>query len=215
MEIQLEHVSKTLKGTKIIDDVSLHLTSGKVYGLKGYNGSGKTMLMRVVAGLLKPTSGEVRLDGKVLGRDLDFPPSVGLFLENPAFLPNYTGLENLMLIASLKGVANEEKVREAIARVGLDPDDTRKYRKYSLGMKQRLGIACAIFETPDILLLDEPTNALDRDGVQLVSDIIRSERERGALIVMASHEQERLESLADVIFTIEHGRIVSSSNGEI
>lgn len=214
MEIQLEHVSKTLKGSKIIDDVCLHLTSGKVYGLKGYNGSGKTMLMRVIAGLLKPTSGEVLLDGKVLGKDLDFPPSVGLFLENPAFLPNYTGLENLMLIASLKGVANEAQIREAITRVGLDPDDTRKYRKYSLGMKQRLGIACAIFETPDILLLDEPTNALDRDGVQLISDIILNERDRGALIVMASHEQERLESLADIIFTIEHGRIVSCSNGE-
>lgn len=214
MEITLKNVSKTIKRTTIIDNVNLHLESGKVYGFKGYNGSGKTMLMRLIAGLLHPTEGEVKIDGCVLGKDIDFPPSIGLFLENPAFLANYTGAENLNLIASLQGKADGEKIRNTIRRVGLDPDDDRKYRKYSLGMKQRLGIACAIFEEPDILLLDEPTNALDQDGVQLVSDIICNERDRGALVIMASHEHERLESLADTIYTIEHGQIVSCNNGE-
>ena len=213
MKLTLENVSKTLKGTKIIENVSLTLVGGRVYGLQGYNGSGKTMLMRLMAGLIRPTEGQIDIDGQVLGRDIDFPPSIGLLLENPAFLPNYTGMENLTLIASLNGRADNARIREGIARVGLDPEDKRKYRKYSLGMKQRLGIACAIFETPDMILLDEPTNALDQDGVALVNDIIKQERERGTLVVLASHAQESMESLADEIYVIEQGRIVSSHPG--
>lgn len=215
MEVVLENVSKTLKGVRIIDDVSMSLTGGRVYGIQGCNGSGKTMLMRLMAGLLRPTSGHVWIDGKKLGKDMDFPPSIGVFLENPSFLPGYTGFENLELIASLRDVANEEAIKKAIARVGLDPEDKRKYRKYSLGMKQRLGIACAIFEKPEILLLDEPTNALDKDGVQLVGDIIRGERDRGALVVLSSHEQALLAELADVIYTMENGKIVSCSAGGV
>lgn len=207
MELVLDNVSKTLKRSNIISGVSLKLSGGHIYGLRGYNGSGKTMLMRLMAGLLRPTTGTVSIDGKCLGIDIDFPPSLGLFLENPAFLPNYTGLENIRLIASLRSVAGEEQIRSAISRVGLNPDDKRKYRKYSLGMKQRLGIACAVFEAPDILLLDEPTNALDADGITLVRNIISSEKRRGALIVIASHDREQLDVLADVIYTVEHGRI--------
>ena len=213
MKLTLENVSKTLKGTKIIENVSLTLVGGRVYGLQGYNGSGKTMLMRLMAGLIRPTEGQIDIDGQVLGRDIDFPPSIGLLLENPAFLTNYTGMENLTLIASLNGRADNARIREGIARVGLDPEDKRKYRKYSLGMKQRLGIACAIFETPDMILLDEPTNALDQDGVALVNDIIKQERERGALVVLASHAQESMESLADEIYVVEQGKIVSSHPG--
>lgn len=214
MEITLQDVSKTIRRATVIDHVSLHLESGHVYGLKGYNGSGKTMLMRLIAGLLHPTEGEVRMDGKTLGKDIDFPPSFGVLLENPAFLAQYTGYENLKLIAALNGTADDTQIRAALERVGLDPEDGRKYRKYSLGMKQRLGIACAIFERPDILLLDEPTNALDADGVELVSQIIREERERGALVILSCHEQARLEALADTIYTIEHGRVVSRSDKE-
>ena len=213
MEIVLERVSKTLRGAEIIRDVSLHLVGGRVYGLQGYNGSGKTMLMRIVAGFLRPTSGRVLIDGKCLGRDLDFPPSIGMLLENPAFLPGYTGMDNLSLIASLKGTVSESQIKEAIIRVGLDPTDKRKFRKYSLGMKQRLGIACAIFEKPDCILLDEPMNALDLDGVELVSNLIRQEKERGALVILTSHDQSRLEELSDEIYIIENGRIVSCSRG--
>ena len=213
MEIVLSNVSKTIHKTEVISGVSLRLESGQVYGLQGYNGSGKTMLMRLISGLLLPTSGEVQIDGKTLGTDIDFPPSIGIFLENPAFLSSYTGLENLELIASLRGIANTAQIREEISRVGLDPEDKRKFRKYSLGMKQRLGIAAAVFEKPDIVILDEPTNALDGDGVELVSEIIREERARGALVVVASHERERLQTMADVIFTIEHGRIMDRAKG--
>lgn len=215
MEIVLNNVTKTLHGTKIIDNVSLRLTGGHVYGLQGYNGSGKTMLMRLIAGLLLPTGGTVRIDGRTLGKDLDFPPSIGVLLENPAFLPAYTGVENLQLIASLRGVADDAQIKAAISRVGLDPKDKRKYKKYSLGMKQRLGIACAVFEKPDIIILDEPTNALDTDGVELVSKIISQERARGALIVLASHEKEYLHGLTDEIYTIENGRITGTVKGGI
>ena len=215
MEIVLNNVTKTLHGTKIIDNISLRLTSGHVYGLQGYNGSGKTMLMRLIAGLLLPTSGTVRIDSRTLGKDLDFPPSIGVLLENPAFLPAYTGVENLQLIASLRGVADDAQIKAAVARVGLDPKDKRKYKKYSLGMKQRLGIACAVFEKPDIIILDEPTNALDTDGVELVSKIISQERARGALIVLASHEKEYLHGLTDEIYTIENGRITGNVKGGI
>lgn len=208
MEIILENVCKKLRGSEIIRDVSLTLKSGRIYGLEGYNGSGKTMLLRHIAGLLRPTEGRVLIDGKELGRDMDFPPSIGVLLESPGFLPNYTGVENLELIASLTGNVDQKKIRETLCRVGLNPEDKRKYRKYSLGMKQRLGIACAVFDSPAIILLDEPTNALDRDGVILVNDIILEERDRGALIVMACHEKKRLDVLADVIYTMEHGRIV-------
>ncbi len=213
MEIVLDNVTKTLHGTTVIDGISARFTSGHVYGLQGYNGSGKTMLMRLIAGLLLPTSGSVQIDGKTLGKDMDFPPSIGVLLENPAFLPGYTGVENLQLIASLRGVADDAQIKTAISRVGLDPEDKRKYKKYSLGMKQRLGIACAVFEKPDIIILDEPTNALDTDGVELVAEIISQERAREALIVLASHEKEYLYSLTDEIYTIENGRIKGSMRG--
>ena len=213
MEIVLDNVTKTLHGSAIINGVSLRLASGHVYGLQGYNGSGKTMLMRLIAGLLLPTSGTVQIDGRTLGKDLDFPPSIGVLLENPAFLPAYTGVENLQLIASLRGVADDAQIKAAVARVGLDPKDKRKYKKYSLGMKQRLGIACAVFEKPDIIILDEPTNALDTDGVELVSEIISQERARGALIVLASHEKEYLHGLSDEIYTVENGRITGNAKG--
>lgn len=207
MEMRLEHVYKTLRRTEVIHDVSLSMTGGQVYGLRGYNGSGKTMLMRVMAGLMKPTDGQVYIGGKKLGEEMDFPPSIGILLENPAFLADYTGFENLELIAGLRQVAGREQIREALARVGLDPDDRRKYRKYSLGMKQRLGVAGAVFEHPDIVLLDEPTNALDAEGVERVTGLIRTERDRGALVVVASHGSGWLDGVADKIFVIENGRI--------
>ncbi len=207
MEIILNNVSKQIRRTPIVCNVSIHLKSGNIYGLQGCNGSGKTMLMRLISGLLKPTSGFIQIDQQILGKDLDFPGSIGVLLENPSFLPNYTGEQNLSLIASIKGSANITDIRKSLLRVGLNPDDKRKYRKYSLGMKQRLGIACAIMESPELLLLDEPTNALDATGVQLITDVIYQERDRGALIILASHDRSCLEKLSNVIYTIEDGRI--------
>ena len=210
MKISIDNATKRLKKATVIDGVSLEFESGKVYGLCGYNGCGKTMLMRMIAGLIKPTTGSVSVDGKRLGEDIDFPESIGLLIESPAFLDSYTALDNLKLIASIKRVVSEEEIRHSLERVQLDPDDIRKFKKFSLGMKQRLGIAAAIMEKPDLLLLDEPTNALDVDGVELAAGIIREEKARGALIILACHDREFLRSAADVVIQIEGGKITGT-----
>lgn len=207
MKIQVKNASKLIKGTVILENVELELESGKVYGLQGPNGGGKTMLMRLITGLIRPTKGKVLIDGKLLGKDIDFPPSLGLLLENPAFLPGYTGLKNLELLAQLQGRVDTQQIRRTIADVGLSPEDKRKYRKYSLGMKQRLGIAAAIMEQPELIVLDEPTNALDAKGVAQIIELVRRERDRGALIVMACHDASVLESISDVIFTVAECRV--------
>ncbi len=212
--IEIKHVCKTIRGIKVIDDITLTLESGRIIGLKGINGSGKTMLMRLVCGLIKPSSGEIIIDNERLGKDISFPRSAGILLENPAFLDYYSGKDNLKLLASIKGQISDEDIRNAIMKVGLDPEDTKKYRKYSLGMKQRLGIAAAIMEKPDIIILDEPTNSLDSDGVQLVKNIVEEEKKRGALIIMACHDYEVLSFLCDEIHTIVEGRLTKSEQVE-
>lgn len=206
-EIVVNEVSKSIYGVPIINSVSMTLVSGNVYGFQGINGSGKTMLMRLICGLIYPTKGEIVIDGKRLGKEITFPQSVGLLLENPAFLDSYTGYENLEMLASIKNIITREEIHEAITSVGLDPLDKRKYKKFSLGMKQRLGIAAAIMEKPDILILDEPTNSLDSSGVSLVKTIIAKERERGAIIILACHDLRILQDVSDEIFLLEQGKI--------
>lgn len=206
-EIVVNEVSKSIYGVPIINSVSMTLVSGNVYGFQGINGSGKTMLMRLICGLIYPTKGEIVIDGKRLGKEITFPQSVGLLLENPAFLDSYTGFENLEMLASIKNIITREEIHEAITSVGLDPLDKRKYKKFSLGMKQRLGIAAAIMEKPDILILDEPTNSLDSSGVFLVKTIIAKERERGAIIILACHDLPVLQDVSDEIFLLEQGKI--------
>ena len=205
--IEITDLVKDIKGKRIIDHVTLHLESGKITGLKGVNGSGKTMLMRLVCGLITPTSGSIVINGKRLGKDITFPESVGILIENPAFLDAYSGFDNLKLLASIKHSVGPEEIRQTIARVGLDPDDKKKYRKYSLGMKQRLGIAGAILGKPELLLLDEPTNALDTKGVELLREIIGEERQRGAAVVVACHDAAFLESVSDEIYCLENGQL--------
>ena len=206
-EIVVNEVSKSIYGVPIINSVSMTLVSGNVYGFQGINGSGKTMLMRLICGLIYPTKGEIVIDGKRLGKEITFPQSVGLLLENPAFLDSYTGFENLEMLASIKNIITREEIHEAITSVGLDPLDKRKYKKFSLGMKQRLGIAAAIMEKPDILILDEPTNSLDSSGDSLVKTILAKERERGAIIILACHDLRILQDVSDEIFLLEQGKI--------
>ena len=206
-EIIVNEVSKSIRGVPIINSVSMTLVSGNVYGFQGINGSGKTMLMRLICGLIYPTKGEIVIDGKRLGKEITFPQSVGILLENPAFLDGYTGQENLEMLASIKNRITREEIHKAIASVGLDPLDKRKYKKFSLGMKQRLGIAAAIMEKPDILILDEPTNSLDSSGVSLVKTILAKERERGAIILLACHDLPMLQDVSDEIFLLEQGEI--------
>lgn len=159
-----------------LENINITFRDGTVYGLRGINGSGKTMLMRAVSGLIYPTDGKVIIDGKCLGIDMSFPEHLGLLLENPAFFDGYTGYKNLELLVSLGGNPSPDQISRSLQRVGLNPGDRRKYRKYSLGMKQRLGIAAAILEEPEILIFDEPLNALDTEGVALFSDIMDAER---------------------------------------
>ena len=206
-EIVVNEVSKSIYGVPIINSVSMTFVSGNVYGFQGINGSGKTMLMRLICGLIYPTKGEIVIDGKRLGKEITFPQSVGLLLEHPAFLDSYTGFENLEMLASIKNIITREEIHEAITSVGLDPLDKRKYKKFSLGMKQRLGIAAAIMEKPDILILDEPTNSLDSSGVSLVKTILAKERERGAIIILACHDLPVLQDVSDEIFLLEQGKI--------
>ena len=208
MNIKISHVSKTIKNNPVIKDISMELQSGAVYGFKGINGSGKTMLMRLISGLIRPTQGEISMNGKILGKDISFPNSIGVFLENPAFLEAYSGFNNLKLLASIKSVASDDDIRNTLLRVGLDPDSNKKYKKYSLGMKQRLGIAAAIMEKPEIVILDEPTNSLDEDGVDLVKHIVRNEKERGVLVVVSCHDEEILKGMSDEVFLLEQGRLI-------
>lgn len=206
--IKLEDVSKNIKDRIVLDHINFTFEDGKVYGLKGINGSGKTMLMRLIAGLIFPSDGKIFVSEKELGRDISFPESIGLLLENPVFLDRYTGVENLKLLAELSGSVDVEKLKQILIKVGLDPDDKRKYRKYSLGMKQRLGIAAAIMDEPSILLLDEPINALDEDGVELFTKIMNEEKERGTLVILSCHEEMRLREYSDVIVFMKDGKIV-------
>ena len=206
-EIQIVNYTKEIKGRIVLDSVSLTFHPGRIYGLKGVNGSGKTMLLRAVCGLIYPTHGYVEIDGERLGKDISFPRSISALIESPAFLDNFTGYKNLEMIASLKEVATKEDIENALMEVGLDPHDTRTYRKYSLGMKQKLGLACCFMENPDIILLDEPFNALDEESVEKVKKIILKHKERGALIVLACHDGESLSSLSDEIYNIVEGRV--------
>ena len=208
MYIELKNVSKKIKGIDILDDVSLRMESGKIYGFRGKNGSGKTMLMRAIAGLIKVT-GTVDINGRILGKDEMFPPSIGILIENPSFVAEYTGLKNLEMLACIKNKIEIEDIRHAMEQVGLDPDDKRTYKKYSLGMKQKLGIAAAFMEKPDIIILDEPINALDEAGAKQVHKILEEQKKRGALIIIACHDKEELEMLSDEIIEIYEGRIVA------
>lgn len=206
--IELKHVTKILKKNTVLDDVSFSFENGRVYGLYGENGSGKTMLLRALGGLIVPTEGEVVSDGKILHRDISFPENTGIVIEHMELLPKFSAAENLRLLAKIRKLATEEDIRNTLLRVGLDPASKKKVKKFSLGMKQRLNIAQAIFEKQNVILLDEPTNALDAEGVERIYQIVREERERGALIVMATHHKEDLRQICDQVIRISSGRIV-------
>ncbi|MCI5919497.1 MAG: ATP-binding cassette domain-containing protein [Roseburia sp.] len=207
MYLELKQVSKKIKNNMILDHISLELEKGNIYGLQGKNGSGKTMLIKAMCGLLIPTEGSVTVNGAVLGKDRDFPESVGALIENPGFVNGYSAFQNLKVLAEIQHKIEDEKIYETIKEVGLEDAGEKKFRQFSLGMKQKLGIAAAIMEEPDLILLDEPTNALDEKSVLALRDILKKRKERGALIVIASHDAEELSLLADEIFRVENGKI--------
>lgn len=211
MELFVDNISKVIRGRTVLDGITLRMTDGHIYGFVGPNGSGKTMLFRVLSGLVSPTKGSVFLDGKKLKHDFAVLPSLGIVLENVGLYPNLTGFQNLSYLSQFKDQIGSEEIEHAMFRVGLDPKDKRSYRKYSLGMKQRLAIAQAIMERPDILMLDEPTNSLDQNGIQQIRQIIEKERDRGALVLLASHNMEDICLLSDQIFTMKDGGISSKN----
>ena len=210
MEIVVDHVSKKVGANLVLDDVSLTLPSGGIYGLKGRNGSGKTMLMRCLCGLIYPTDGKILFDGKILGRDLPIPSSVGALIEAPAFLPEYNGMRNLRFLADLQGGVSDTEIAQLISDVGLDPNDRRPFRKYSLGMKQRLGIAAALLGSPELIILDEPMNAIDEAGKQQIHALFLRQRNASRIVVMADHDSEELEMCSDIVFELSNGKLINS-----
>ena len=200
--IQLQNVTKRIKENTVLDNVSYTFKSGFVYGLYGQNGSGKTMLLRAISGLINLDSGSIFIDGEKLHDKIEFPPETGIVIENMELLPECSAKRNLQMLAKIKNIADEKDISFSLERVGLDPDSDKKVKKFSLGMKQRLNIAQAIFENQKIILLDEPTNALDEDAVQLIYKIIREEKSRGATIIVATHHKEDLKEVCDVILKI-------------
>lgn len=208
MSVIVRDVSKRMGKNDVLRNVSIEVDPGTVVGLQGINGSGKTMLMRAVCGLIRPTEGEIIIDGQRLGADISFPPSLGMLIEAPSFLGYLSGYDNLELIAQIKGVATPEDIRSALRLVGLDADEKKKFRAYSLGMKQRLGIAAAIMEKPKLLVLDEPTNALDEAGVEMLKRVVAMAASTGREVLLSSHDGEVLEELADRVYCMRDGAVV-------
>lgn len=207
MKVVFNNYNKLIKKKEILTDINLTFESGKIYGLHGHNGSGKTMLLRAICGLILPTSGSVTVDGKTVGKDIEFPDGVGVIIENMSLIPEYTGFKNLQLLAGIKKKIGDSEIRDTLISVGLDPDDKRKVKEYSLGMKQKLNFAQAIMEKPELLLLDEPTNAMDVQTVEKVRSILVEMKEKGTLIIIASHNKEDLDALCDEFIDICDGKI--------
>lgn len=205
MNLIAERINKTIKNNTILNDVSLNLESNRVYGFVGRNGSGKTMLFRALSGLMCVDSGIIRLDGKILHKDFSVLPNLGITLESACLYGEYTGLKNLKMLAKINKKAGLDDVKQALKDVGLDYCDKRPVRKYSMGMKQRLSIAQAIMEKPDILMLDEPTNGLDEKGVREIYNVILREKDRGAIILLTSHNREDINVLTDVVYSVNDG----------
>ena len=214
MKIEITNLKKVIKGATVLDDINYTFTGGRIYGLCGKNGCGKTMLMRLMAGLIYPSFGTIRIKDKVLGKDISFPESVGMLIENPSFLNDYTGKQNLEMLAGLQKNVDKAEVRRVLEQVGLDPDDKKKFYKYSLGMRQRLGIAAAIMGSPELILLDEPINAIDADGVQEIRAIIRGLSAENRIIIVASHDKSEMDYLADEKIYMSEGRLIKETEND-
>ena len=205
--IELEHVTKVYQKRAVVDDVTAVFPEGRITGIVGRNGSGKTVLFRMICGLVIPTGGKVTVNGEKVGEDVDFPSSLGAVIETPGFIGMESGLQNLMGLASLRKRIGREEVVEAIRMVGLDPHEKKAVRKYSLGIRQRLGIAQALMEDPEVLVLDEPTNGLDDDGAGEIRRLLVSMKEQGKTILVASHNPEDICVMCDQVYRMDNGRL--------
>ena len=205
--IGIHDLTKTFRGNVVLSNVSLEIEAGTVTGLIGRNGSGKTMLMKCICGLISPTSGNITVQGQRVGKDVDIPDNIGVIIETPGFLPNFSGYKNLMQLAKIRRKVGKNEIRAAMERVGLNPDDKKHVGKYSLGMRQRLGLAQAIMEDPDILILDEPLNGLDKDGVKEMRQYLLDLKVQGKTILIASHSAEDIDVLCDTVCEMDKGAL--------
>ncbi|WP_342357431.1 ATP-binding cassette domain-containing protein [Clostridium perfringens] len=202
--VEISNLTKDIKGTKVLNKVNLQLESGKAYGIVGRNGSGKSMLFKAICGLINTTEGSITVFDKVI-KNGSFPDDVGMIIENPGFLLQYSAFKNLKILASINNKISDERIKETIALVGLDPEDKKIVKKFSLGMKQRLGIAQALMENPKLLILDEPMNGLDSEGVKQIREILLKLKSNSVTILLASHNSDDIDEICDCVYTMENG----------
>ena len=212
--IELKGVSKHFKRNKVLDKTDIRFESGRIYGLVGENGCGKTVLMKLIIGLMRPSEGSVEYDDAVLKRDFDYLPSVGFVIETPGFFEELSGVENLKLLAGINGKIDEAEIMRWLEIVGLPADD-KPVSDYSLGMNQRLGIAQALMEDPEVIILDEPTNSLDDEGVDLIYRLLREEKEKDKIIIISSHSKHDIETLCDEVYRIKNGGVYLEEKKQI
>ncbi|MGI6201218.1 MAG: ATP-binding cassette domain-containing protein [Christensenellales bacterium] len=203
--VRVQAVSKSFGDAQVLHAISVDFERGKIHGLIGKNGSGKTVLLKCICGLLRPTQGAILVDGKQVGKDMDFPQSMGMIIESPGFLPYYSGRRNLEILASLRRKIGKAQIAQVMQQVGLDPNNRKGVGKYSMGMRQRLGIAQAVMEDPDLLILDEPMNGLDKQGIAWARAFFAQLRDQGKTLIMASHSAEDVATLCDTVHEMEGG----------
>jgi ABC-2 type transport system ATP-binding protein len=208
--IEVINVSKQIGGRSILEQVSLTVERQQICGISGHNGAGKSILLRIIAGLIRPSEGQVRVFNEAIGEQVEFPRSTGAMIDGPGFLPHYSGFKNLQLLAMIRNAIDATAIADAMRSVGLNPQDTKPVRTYSTGMRQRLGLAQAMMEKPQLLLLDEPTSAIDRDGRARIHQLLRELNAQGVTIVLTSHSNEELATLCDTIFYMESGRLLAA-----
>lgn len=213
--IEARGISKRFRDRLVLDNVSLTVTEGQIHGLIGHNGSGKSVLLRVISGLVRPSTGEVTVFGQRIGRDLEFSPETGALIDTPGFLLHNSGFSNLQLLAMIRDRITKDDIAAAMRMVGLDARDRRPVRTYSTGMRQRLGLAQALMEQPRLLLLDEPTNGLDREGTRDVHRLLKDLRASGITILLASHLGDEVQDLCDAVYLMEEGRLSSAAGSTI
>ena len=203
--IEVKNVGLKIKKDVILKGINVNFEKGKIHGIVGRNGCGKTMLMKCICGFVKPTDGEVFVEGKKIGKDVDFPQNVGIIIETPGFVPYYSGYRNLKILAGLRKKIGKEEIMDILKQVGLEGAENKLVRKYSLGMRQRLGLAQAMMEKPDIFILDEPMNGLDNEGVEEMRVILKGLKEAGKTILLVSHNSEDISILSDEIYYMDKG----------
>ena len=209
--IKVNNVSLKIKSYDILKDISLHIKKGEAVGFVGSNGCGKTMLMKCICGFNTLYTGEIIVNGKIIGKDVEFADNTGIIIETPGFVPYMTGYENLKVLAGINKLIDKNTIRKYMELVGLEPDNKRGVRKYSLGMRQRLGIAQALMENPDILILDEPFNGLDKAMTEIVRNLLVEEKKKGKTIILASHNEADIAYICDRTYEMDAGRIINNS----